>query len=116
MQRVGLALGNLAGIPLDEAQLAAGIRVANQARRLLQTLRQAVYTAPAAPLPALEMLVAEMLAIHFCSDRQETIAVLDGLLHEVQARLRRNEFVVGAEAVRDFLGEPSGGFASHEFG
>ncbi len=65
-----------------------------------------VYTAPAAPLPALEMLVAEMLAIHFCSDREETIAVLDGLLAEAQARVRQNRFVIGADAVRIFWVNP----------
>ena len=65
-----------------------------------------VYAAPAAPLPALEMLVAEMLAIHFCSDREETIAVLDDLLAEVQSRVRRNQSVVGAEAARIFWVNP----------
>jgi hypothetical protein len=106
LQRVGKALGDLAGKNLDEAQLADGIRAANQVRRLLAELRQAVYSAPAAPMPALEMLVAEMLAIHFCSDRAETIAVLDGLLAEVRARLRHNRFIIGAEAVRIFWVNP----------
>ena len=52
------------------------------------------------------MLVAEMLAIHFCSDREETIAVLDGLLAEVQARVRQNQFVISADAVRIFWVNP----------
>jgi hypothetical protein len=52
------------------------------------------------------MLVAEMLAIHFCSDREETIVVLDGLLAEVQLRVRRNQFIVSAEAVRIFWVNP----------
>jgi hypothetical protein len=69
-------------------------------------LRRTVYSAPAAPLPALEMLVAEMLAIHFCSDREETIAVLDDLLAEVQSRARRSQFVIGAEAARIFWVNP----------
>jgi len=82
LQRVAGALGKLAGKKLDDDCLAASIRTANQVRRLLDALRQTVYSAPAAPLPALEMLVAEMLAIHYCSDRGETIAVLEGLLAE----------------------------------
>ena len=86
--------------------LAAGIRAANQVRRLLDALRRTVYTAPAAPLPALEMLVAEMLAIHFCSDREETIAVLEDLLAEAQARVRQNQFVIGADAARIFWVNP----------
>jgi hypothetical protein len=106
LQRVGEALGELAGKTLDDDCLAAGIRAANQVRRLLDSLRRTVYAAPAAPLPALEMLVAEMLAIHFCSDREETIAVLDGLLAEVQTRIRQNQFVIGADAVRIFWVNP----------
>ena len=106
LQRVGEALGKLAGKTLDDALLADGIRVANRVRRLLAELRTAVYSAPAAPLPALEMLVAEMLAIHFCSDREETIAVLGGLLAEVQTRVRQNQFVISADAVRIFWVNP----------
>ena len=106
LQRVGNALGELAGRTLDDDCLAAGIRAANQARRLLDSLRRAVCSAPAAPLPALEMLVAEMLALHFCSDRGEAIAVLDGLLAEVQSRVQRNQFVVSARAVRIFWVNP----------
>ncbi len=106
LQRVGKALGELAGKKLDDALLADGIRAANRVRRLLGALRQTVYAAPAAPLPALEMLVAEMLAIHFCSDREETIAVLADLLAEAQARVRQNQFVIGADAVRIFWVNP----------
>jgi hypothetical protein len=104
--RVCQALGQLAGKTLDDGSLAAGIRAANQARRLLDSLRRTVYSAPAAPLPALEMLVAEMLAIHFCSDRGEAIAVLDDLLAEVQSRVRQNQFVVSADAARVFWVNP----------
>jgi hypothetical protein len=106
LQRVGQALGELAGKKLDDDLLMNGIRAANEVRRLLDALRRTVYSAPAAPLPALEMLVAEMLAIHFCSDREETIAVLDGLLAEVQARIRQNQFVINANAVRIFWVNP----------
>jgi hypothetical protein len=91
---------------LDDPLLAAGIRAANRVRRLLGELRSAVYTAPGAPLPALEMLVAEMLAIHFCSDREETVAVLEALLAEAQRRVRQNQFIVGAEAVRIYWVNP----------
>ena len=31
------------------------------------------------------MLIAEMLAIHFCSDREETVGVLSDLLAEAEA-------------------------------
>ena len=106
LQRVGQALGELAGQTLDDPCLAAGIHAANQARQLLDSLRRSVYSAPASPLPALEMLLAEMLAIHFCSDREETIAVLGALLAEVQSRARRGRFVLSPRAVRIFWVNP----------
>jgi len=106
LEKVGKALGDLAGNRLDDRRLAAGIRAANHVRRLLDSLRRTVYCAPAAPLPALEMLVAEMLAIHFCSDREETIAVLEDLLAEVQSRVRRDQFIAGPEAARIFWVNP----------
>ncbi|MGO8698171.1 MAG: 2-hydroxyacyl-CoA dehydratase [Limisphaerales bacterium] len=106
LRRVSRALGKLAGRPLEERQLAKGIRFANQVRRLLNALRQTVYLAPLAPLPALEMLVAEMLAIHFCSDREETVVVLDGLLTEAQKRVRMNVGVLRPDAIRIFWVNP----------
>ena len=55
---------------------------------------------------ALEMLVAEMLAIHFCSDREETSGVLSDLLAEAERRLQRREYVIPEAAVRVFWVNP----------
>jgi benzoyl-CoA reductase/2-hydroxyglutaryl-CoA dehydratase subunit BcrC/BadD/HgdB len=106
LQRVGAALGELAGRPLDEPTLRVGIQAANAVRRKLQSLRATVYAAPAAPLPALEMLIAEMLAIHFCSDREESLPVLAELAAEAQRRAAAGQFVIGPEAVRVFWVNP----------
>jgi hypothetical protein len=106
LERVAVELGRLAGHPLDEGALARGIKEANRVRRLLSDLRQAVYNASAAPLPALEMLVAEMLAVHFCSDRDETIGVLSDLLAEAQSRLQSGQSVISADAVRVYWVNP----------
>lgn len=106
LDRIAGILSELAGQQLDAEALANGIQRANQVRRLLTSLRQAVYGSPGAPLPALEMLVAEMLAIHFCSDREETIGVLSDLLAEVHGRVRQRRFVVAEGAVRVFWVNP----------
>ena len=54
---------------------------ANEIRRCLTRLRRLAYTARCCPMPALEMLIAEMLAIHYCSDRDECLAAgMDGYL------------------------------------
>lgn len=106
LQRVGQALEDLARERLTEERLTEGVRQANRVRRLLEALRSLAYGAPACPLPGLEMLIAEMLAIHFCSDRRETIAVLTQLLAEVRARVEAGIGVVPADAVRVFWVNP----------
>jgi hypothetical protein len=106
LERIGKLLGELAGQPLDAEALANGIQKANHVRRLLASLRRAVYASPGAPLPALEMLVAEMLAIHFCSDREESIGVLTDLLAEAHGRIRQRRFVVPEASVRVFWVNP----------
>jgi len=99
LQRVRSALEGLTGNRLDDAALAEGIRRANHVRRLLAELRRLAFTAPRCPMGALEMLIAEMLAIHYCSDRAECPAVLTELLEEVRRRVAAGMGVLGAEAV-----------------
>ena len=106
LERVRAALSDLAGLPLGDAELAAGIREANRVRAILADLRQAAYTADPCPMPALEMLIAEMLAIHFCSDRAEAVAVLEELLDEVRRRAGRREGVLPQGAARLFWVNP----------
>jgi hypothetical protein len=70
LQRVAQALGELVGTNLDQARLAEGIRSVNHVRQLLAGLRQAVYSAPGAPLPALEMLGAGPAKQTTCAHQQ----------------------------------------------
>jgi len=106
LERVREGLETLAGEPFDAAALSAGIKKANQVRRLLAELRRLVFTAEICPLPALEMLIAEMFAIHFCSDQNETIAVLQDLLDEVKNRIQANQGFFSGETVRVFWVNP----------
>ena len=106
LQRVADALQSLAGRSLDDAVLAEGIECANKFRLLLAELRELCFNARVCPMPALEMLVAEMLAIHFCSDQDEAIAVIDQLLQEVRRRVDADVGVLPADAVRVFWVNP----------
>jgi benzoyl-CoA reductase/2-hydroxyglutaryl-CoA dehydratase subunit BcrC/BadD/HgdB len=106
MDRLRGVLADLAETDLTDGMLTAGIAEANRARSLLADLRRTVFTADPCPLPALEMLVAEMLIIHFCSDRDETIAVLADLLAEARRRAERGEGVLEAGAARVFWINP----------
>lgn len=104
--RVRSVIEDLAGASLDDAALSASIRAANSVRGLLRELRHLVFTADTSPLPALELLIAEMLALHYCSDREESLAVLGGLLAEVRARVANGAGVVAAGAVRVYWVNP----------
>jgi hypothetical protein len=88
LQRVRKALEAHTGQTLDDDALALGIARANEIRSLLGELRECVFGADRCPLPALEMLIAEMLAIHFCSDLDETRLVLMDLLEVVHQRIK----------------------------
>jgi len=106
LERVRAALQTLAGARLGDGELAAGIREANRVRNLLADLRRLAYAAEPCPMPALEMLIAEMLAIHFCSDRAEAVAVLNGLLDEVKRRTEDGQGVLPEGAARVFWVNP----------
>jgi benzoyl-CoA reductase/2-hydroxyglutaryl-CoA dehydratase subunit BcrC/BadD/HgdB len=106
LERVREALAAYAGQPLDDRRLAEGIARANRVRRLLADLRQLCFTTDPCPLPALEMLIAEMLAIHFCSDHNETVGVLTELLEEARRRADARVGVLPADAVRIFWVNP----------
>ncbi|MFC1765902.1 2-hydroxyacyl-CoA dehydratase [Planctomycetota bacterium] len=69
-------------------------------------MRQLAYTADPCPMPALEMLIAEMLAIHFCSDLAECLGVLEGLLEEVRSRVQAGLGVLDKDAARVFWVNP----------
>ena len=105
-ERVRGILEDHVGSALSDDDLAAGIQRANRVRTLLGQLREAVFTASPAPLPALETLIAEMLAIHFCSDQIECIAVLESLLAEVTRRVRAGLGPLAADAARVFWVNP----------
>ena len=106
LERLRTVLEQFAGVPLNDGALSAGIARANVVRRLLAELRRLTFTAELCPLPALEMLIAEMLAIHFCSDQAETIEVLRELLREVRGRIEARRGVLEADAVRVFWVNP----------
>ncbi len=100
------ALQQTAGCTLDDEMLAAAISHANRIRRLLAELRRTVYTAPRCPIPALEMLIAEMLAIHYCSNRDQTAAILQDLLAQARTRVSADAGFADHDAPKVFWVNP----------
>ena len=106
LDRVRQALQSLTGQTLSDRRLAEGIGRANRVRSVLADLRELAYTARRCPMPALEMLIAEMLAIHFCSDQAEALGVLEELLAETRTRVQAGAGVLEESAVRVFWVNP----------
>jgi len=104
--RLRQSLEGLTNEPLDDARLRAGIATANRIRQCLAEVRRLAYTANKCPMPALEMLIAEMLAIHYCSDQDECLRVLRMLLDEVKTRVHDGQGILAEDAVRVFWVNP----------
>jgi len=106
LERVRAALQTRSRCKLDDAALSSGIKAANRMRAVLEELRSLAYSAVPCPLPSLEMQVAEMLALHFCSDVEESIAVLTDLADEVKARVKAGVGPLSRDAVPVFWVNP----------
>lgn len=106
LEQVRSALEACAGRRLDDDALSQGIRAANRIRHVLNALRREVYGTTPCPLPALEMQIAEMLALHYCSDREECLQVLEALLAEARVRTAQGIGVLPRDAVRVFWVNP----------
>ncbi len=106
LERVRGVLEERSGQRLDDEHLRAGIQRANRVRTLLNQLRDLAYGSPICPLLGLEMLIAEMLAIHFCSDQDESLAVLAGLVGLAEQRVAVGQGYGNEQTVRIFWVNP----------
>ena len=95
-----------AGQLLTNQMLANGIKKANAIRTILGQIRELSYTAQIAPMGSLEMLIAEMFSIHFCSDYAHALNVLGQLHSEIQKRVDAGIGVLPADAARIFWINP----------
>lgn len=94
------------GQEITDVRLSTAIRQANRIRLTLEQLRETVFTAPVTPIPALEMLICEMLIIHYCSDADWAEKILDQLLQLARKRREENCGFFGKEAVKVFWVNP----------
>ncbi len=81
----------LTGVKVNQSMLEKSRTLFNILRGQVSELRKLVYSARRPPLPGLEMFLSEFTAIHTCSEPEESIKVLDGLLKLVHRRLESDE-------------------------
>ncbi len=106
LERVRGALQNLCDADLTDEMLESGIERANRVRGLLREIRRLGFTAERCPMPALELLIVEALALHFCSDQEESLAVLTEILDEMRRRVDAGVGHFERDAVRVFWVNP----------
>ncbi len=106
LQGVVHRLEEVSGVKLTEEMLMQSRDRFNAIRYRVSTLRDLVYGATNPPLPGLEMMLAEFIAIHACSDPDEAINVLDELGDVAQKRLIRGASPLGPDPVRIFWATP----------
>lgn len=106
LARLRDALRRATGARLGDDDLAAAIRRANAVRSRVRAIRAFALGSPRAPLPAIELLLTEILALHFCSDLPRCLDILDGLLALVTARVAAGSGHLAADAVRTLWVNP----------
>jgi hypothetical protein len=100
LARLVEALGRLSGRSIGAEDLAGAVARAAAVRAEVAAIRRLVFAAPRAPLPALELLLIEALALHFCSDLPRCRVVLADLHRTVAARVAAGIGVLLDDAVR----------------
>ncbi len=94
------------GRPVSEEDLRASVRGFNRLRGLVREIRSLAYGSRRPPLPGLETLLAEFVALHYCSDPWESFEVLEDLLDTVRRRAERGESPLEGDPVRVFWVTP----------
>ncbi len=106
MRGVVGAMRDLTGFDPSETDLERSRDLFNRLRGRVRTLREMVYASRRPPLPGLEMLLAEFIAIHTCSEPEESVRVLDDLIATAAGRIERDESPLDGEPLRVFWATP----------
>ncbi|MBP6928886.1 MAG: 2-hydroxyacyl-CoA dehydratase [Caldisericia bacterium] len=98
--RVRNELSEFLGHPVTDNMVSEGIEKANRFRQIIGEVRDLCYGSVPCPFPALETQICEMIAIHFCSDREEATNVLAHVLETVRKRVESGAGVLPKENCR----------------
>ncbi len=100
------AMERLTGRTVTDDDLAGSRDLFNGLRGRIRALREMVYSMRRPPLPGLEMLLAEFIGIHTCSEPEESVKVLDDLLATVRRRIEADASPFGEDPLRVYWVTP----------
>lgn len=99
-------LEEISGRKITESMLEQSRASFNSIRGKVSLLRDLVYGSNRPPLPGLEMMLAEFISIHACSEPEESINVLDDLINTVKQRIGKNISPLSENPLRVFWATP----------
>lgn len=106
MGRIREHLSKYLGMTLSDDLIRSGIKKINRIRGKFDEIRLLTFTSESAPIPSLELQIIEMLAIHFCSDIDETEIILDEFLTLIKNRIDKKIGFSEKDAVKIFWINP----------
>ncbi|NTU60741.1 MAG: 2-hydroxyacyl-CoA dehydratase [Caldiserica bacterium] len=100
LARVKQAIEKTTGQTITNEKISKAIGKSNQMRQLLAKIRDLSYGTVPVPFPSLETQICEMIALHFCSEMDESIAVLDHVAKTIEERVKNHEGVLPEDSCR----------------
>jgi benzoyl-CoA reductase/2-hydroxyglutaryl-CoA dehydratase subunit BcrC/BadD/HgdB len=100
LTRIKGGIEEVTGEKITDEMLGKGIKKANRLRGVVHKLRSLAYGTIPVPAAALELLICEMIVIHFCSDSEEAIRVLEHFLETVETRVKKQQGILPGNPFR----------------
>jgi hypothetical protein len=100
LQNVKTAIEKTVGETITDEKLARAIEKTNRLRSVLGKIRDLSYGTVPVPFPSLETQISEMIALHFCSEMDESISVLEHVVATIEERVKNREGVLPADSCR----------------
>ncbi len=88
------------GEKFSEEKLKKSIKKTNVLRKQIADIKHLTFTAPASPLPALEVMNIEFMALAGYSDPEEAVDILKHLKNLIKERIELSESHISQDAVR----------------
>lgn len=100
LESVKTAIEETNGTRISDSDIAGSIAKTNKLRILIQSIRDMAYRTNPCPLPSLEAQIVEMIALHFCSDMDESINVISHIEQMMKKRVANGEGILPADNCR----------------
>ena len=72
----------------------------NKLRTLIREIKDLTFTADSSPLPALEIMIIEFMALSAYSDLEEAVSILEHMKDTIEKRINKNDGVTDNEKIR----------------